>query len=177
MGQRLSSSPRERGAGLEEALGPRVAAIFRSASRGPRLTTRVWAALRHSRFDGALARGADPCDSLTLAHRAARLTSERMRARLTKEIDGVIAAATRPGAGLSSAVPVDLQEVAAAAPWLIEIRELLGSTDPVYAKGVAMLKRLLRDGGGPLCCPYRRGDLRDELEAVIAALNGQTKTR
>jgi hypothetical protein len=47
----------------------------------------------------------------------------------------------------------------------------------VYAKGVAMLKRLLRDGGGPLYVPARRGHLRDELDGVIAALEGRTGTR
>ena len=36
-----------------------------------------------------------------------------------------------------------------------------------------MLRRLLRDGGGPLHSPARRGALNDELGMVIAALEGR----
>jgi hypothetical protein len=174
--QRVSSSSRERGAALEEALGPRVARIYQSAFRRPRPVARLLAALGRARLDGALAVGADPCESLALAHRAARLTSDRSRRRLAKEIDGVISAAARPTTGLSSAAPVDAREVAAAAPRLIEIRELLRSRLPVYAKGVAMLRRLLRDGGGPLYSPAWQGALTDMLEVVIAALEGRELT-
>ena len=182
MDKRVSSSSRERGAALEEALGPRVATICQSAFRRPRLVTRLWAALGRSRLDGALAEGADPCGSFALAHRAARLTSDRSRIRLAEEVDRVITAATRPTVGFSSAVPLDVREVAAAAPRLIEIRELLRSRFPVYANGVAMLKRLLRDGGGPLYSPplyspARRGALNDKLELIIAALEGRDELR
>ena len=35
-----------------------------------------------------------------------------------------------------------------------------------------MLRGLLRDGGGPLYFPDRRGQLKDEFGAVIDALEG-----
>jgi hypothetical protein len=43
---------------------------------------------------------------------------------------------------------------------------------------MAMLERLLRDGGGPLYAPAWRGALKYELELVIAALElGVTPAR
>jgi hypothetical protein len=40
-----------------------------------------------------------------------------------------------------------------AASLLIEVRELLRSTVPVYCRGVAMVRGLLQDGGSPLYSP------------------------
>jgi hypothetical protein len=170
--QRVSSSSRVRG-GLEEALGPAVAAAYRSAFRRRQLTTLAWAWVRRSGLDRRIAEGTDPCHSTALARRAAQLTSNRSRARLAEEIERVLAPSARPAAGSSSALRADAIEVAAAADRLIEIRGLLRSRAPIYARGVAMLRCLLRDGGGPLYSPARRDALNDELGGMIAALEGR----
>jgi hypothetical protein len=133
----------------------------------------VLGVLRRSRLDAALARGADPCESPTLAHRAARLTSERSRTRMAARVADILVTVEQPPRAFSAAVDPDRDEVAAAAPLLIEVRELLRSTVPVYARGVAMLEGLLRDGGSSLYCPVRQGELSDELELIIAALEGR----
>jgi len=98
-------------------------------------------------LDAALARGADPCGSLALAYRSARLTSERGRERLAASLDRVLDAAVRPARRPSAAVPPCRDEVVAAGPLLIEARELLRSRTPVYSRGAARLENLLRDGG------------------------------
>jgi hypothetical protein len=137
------------------------------------LLTRIWAGLRRFSFDAALARGADPCESPTLAHRAARLTSERSREKMAACVEELLATARRPPRPPSVAVEPDRSEIAAAALLLIEVRELLRSAAPVYARGVAMLNSLLGDGGSPLYLPARPGDLSHELEMIIAALEGR----
>lgn len=143
---------------------------------GPRhLLTWVWAGLRRSSLDGSLAAGADPCDSLALAYRAARLTSDNNREKLAASIDGVLAAATRSALALTSAVEPHRDEVVAAGTRLVQIEELLRSRAPVYSQGVAMLQQLLRDGGSPLYLPSRRGALNHRLDEIIAALEGREK--
>jgi hypothetical protein len=143
---------------------------------GPdRLLTRVLAVLRRSSLDAALARGADPCESSALAHRAARLTSERSRERMAARVADILVTAERPARALSAAVEPNRDEVAAALPLLIEVRELLRSTAPVYAEGVAMLEGLLGDGGSSLYRPVGQGQLSHELELIIAALEGRKR--
>jgi hypothetical protein len=139
------------------------------------LVTVVRAGLRGWRLDAALAGGADPCESPALAHRAARLTSRRSRERLAASVDGVLTAAARPAPGFSSAVRPCRGEVVSAASLLIEVRELLRSTAPVYCGGVAMVRGLLRDGGSPLYLPDRRGALKGELEVILSALEGRNQ--
>jgi hypothetical protein len=131
------------------------------------------AGLRRWSLDAALAGGANPCEFPTLGHRAARLTSRRSRERLAASVDGVLAAAARPTPRFSSAVDPCREEVASAASLLIEVRELLRSTVPVYCRGVAMVRGLLQDGGSPLYSPDRRGALKRELEVILSALEGQ----
>jgi hypothetical protein len=140
------------------------------------LLTRVRARLRRSSLDGALAAGADPCESPALAYRAAQLASEGSREKVAASIDDVLAAAARPRLALSSAVAPDRKEMAIARPHLIQVHELLRSKTPVYCQGVAMLECMLRDGGSPLYLPARRGALSDELEAIIAALEGREQS-
>jgi hypothetical protein len=139
------------------------------------LLTHAYARLRHSSLDAALASGADPCDSQALAWRAAWLTRSRTRDRLAASIDHVLAAADRRVPRLSSAVEPDRREVIAARPHLAELRELLRSTTPVYAQGVAMLRQLLRDGGSSVYVPAWRGMLAQELEDIVAALKGRDR--
>jgi hypothetical protein len=138
-----------------------------------RLLTRVRARVRRASLDAALARGADPCESPVLAYRAARLTSERSRERTAAWVADILGTAGQRPRAFSAAVDPNRDEIAAAAPLLMQVQELLRSTAPVYARGVAMLEILLRDGGGPLYAPVRRAELGDTLEHIIAALEGR----
>jgi hypothetical protein len=137
------------------------------------LLIRVRARLRRSSLDAALARGADPCESPVLACRAARLTSERSREKMAAWVADILATASRPPRSLSAAVEPDRDEMATARPLLIQVRELLRSTAPVYARGVAMLEGLLSDGGSALYLPVERAELSHELKLIIAALEGR----
>jgi hypothetical protein len=138
-----------------------------------RLLTRVRARLEHSRLDAALAQRADPCKSHVLAHRAAQLTSGRSRKRMAAWIEDILATAGRPPRPFSAALEPDRDEVAAAEVLLTQVRDYLGSNAPVYATGVALLKDLLGDGGGPVYLPSWPGELSHRLELIIAALEGR----
>jgi hypothetical protein len=134
---------------------------------------RVRALLRRAKLDRALARGADPRESPAFAYRAARLTSERSRQKLAACVDTVLVRASSRTRPRSVVVEADRAEVWAAAAQLAQVRELLRSGGPIYARGVAMLAGLLRDGGSALYLPHRRGELTHELELIIGALEGQ----
>ena len=134
---------------------------------------RLRAGLLSRSLDAALAQGADPCESPALAYRAARLTSDRSRERLAASVEHSSAAAMRPAPSLSAAVQPCRYEVGAAGSLLLLVRELLRSTAPIYARGVAMLEILLTDGGSPLYAPTSRGALSHELELIFAALQGR----
>jgi hypothetical protein len=94
---------------------------------------------------------------------------------MAARVADILVTAERPARALSAAVEPNRDEVAAALPLLIEVRELLRSTAPVYAEGVAMLEGLLGDGGSSLYSPVRRGELSHELELIIAALEGRKR--
>jgi hypothetical protein len=88
-------------------------------------------------------------------------------------IEEILRRVTGPARPPSITVEPHRAEVRAAAPILVQARDSLRSSAPVYARGVAMLDRLLRDGGSALYLPVWRGQLRHELELIIAALEGR----
>ena len=88
----------------------------------------------------------------------------------------ILATASRPARPLSAAVEPHRGEVAAAKRRLVQVRELLRSSAPVYARGVAMLEGLLRDAGSPLYLPVRRAELNHTLGLILAALEGREQS-
>jgi hypothetical protein len=103
------------------------------------------------------------------------LTKSRNRRSLARSIRRLL----EPSAhrGLSSAVPPHREELADARLPLARVAALLDETDePVYSRGVAMAKLLLTEGDGPLYCQARRGQLRRQAEAIVAALEGREET-
>ncbi len=149
-----------------------VPVLDRAVGHQPSWLIAMRAGVRRSSLDAALAAGADPCASRPLAHRAARLTSERVRYKLANWVAEILATPTRPPRGFCVAVEPDRGEVATAEPLLLRVWELLRSGAPVYARGMAMLEDLLGHGGSPLYLPAMRGQLSSQLELIIAALEG-----
>jgi hypothetical protein len=91
-------------------------------------------------------------------------------------LEEILATARRPARGFSAAVEPDRGEVAMAEPLLIQVWELLRSSAPVYARGVAMLRGLLGDGASPLYRPIARAELSHQLELIISALDGREQS-
>jgi hypothetical protein len=136
----------------------------------------MWAlaTLRRSSLDAALVAGANPAASTQLAQRAAALVSRANRNRLARALRNGRESATRGPVPFSAAVAVDAPSVVAATPQLEELEALLRSPQPVYCPGMARAWRLVTDGCGPLYAPRSSAQLRDELDAVLAALRGES---
>jgi hypothetical protein len=133
-----------------------------------RMLTRCLAA----RLDRELAAGVAPDSSAALALRAQRLTRSSTRRDFAESVERVVAAGMRPAAARSAAVPVCRDKVREAAG---ELRELVGclvAPGPVPARGVALVRVLLSDGGGPLYRGHSACDLRARVGEASEALRG-----
>jgi hypothetical protein len=137
----------------------------RAASRvlEPAAGARLIARMLGGRLDRALIEGADPAGSARLAARASQLSSARSRRELAGAIDALVRAAQGPQRRWwALASP---SSVLANSAELHALASLLDSDTPVYARGVALARELLRDGTGPAY----RGDATRLARAVSDA--------
>ncbi len=128
----------------------------------------VWA--RASALDARLAAGTSPDSSVPLALHAARLCAPAQRRLLARTLTRIVAASEAVG-GRHLAAPVCKPSVRRVRPQLAGIAGRLSAGGPVDVQGVARLRLLVADGTGPLYQPPRAEDLRNELAAVVAALD------
>ena len=161
-------------------LGPRRAR--RALLRGPRVrragelpgrSSAVWASVRRDHLDCALACGANPATGDLLAVRAAHLTGRRCRAELAESLE-LMTRRDRPPSrfGVEPCTPaVDRNRARMSA-----LADRLRDPAPVYARGVAMLRLLLRDGSGPLYMPGTGVALEHALRETAEALAGRWAT-
>jgi hypothetical protein len=127
-----------------------------------------------ARLDRALADGARPEATASLAARAARLTSTEFRRDLAASLRRILAAAGGPALPAAARsplavarplrVPLRPERISQSAPLLAELASRLLDPGPVPVAGVAMVTELLADGAGPL---YR--DAPSDDLAVLAA--------
>jgi hypothetical protein len=134
------------------------------------LSVRTRVRLRRFSLDEQLARGADPSSSLELARRAAELCQPKLRRELSAEIERAVDAASIPARWPTAAVPVSSRSVTQSRPLLLELAEDLRCPGPLYARGVALVRLLLRDGGSPLYAPSEPWQLEEEVRRACAAL-------
>lgn len=132
-----------------------------------RATCTAW--LRAAALDTALAVGARPTPGSALAVRAERLTSARRRDALARTFTRALRDAHDDTAWVSQRVPLHRVNIAAAEREIGEVIARLTGPQPVDARGVARLRRVLADGHGPF---YRlgRGDLTGRFQAALAAM-------
>jgi hypothetical protein len=135
--------------------------------RRVRLRDRVRARLRAGTLDRELAEGACPEASVDLALHAAHLCEATQRRVLAGTLSRIASATDSPAA---SAAPISTWAVQRARPELSAVLDRLGSSGPLGVGGVARLRCLLTDGGGPLYRPSAPGQLSRELAAALAAL-------
>ena len=133
------------------------------------------ARLRGRSLDRAISAGADLTSTAVLARRAAWLTSRGHRSRLARSLRGLLEPTTGRR-GPSSAIAPHRAELAGARLALARVAALLEIDEPVYARGVAMAEQLLTEGDSHLYVPERAGQLRDEVEAIVDALEGREDT-
>ena len=122
----------------------------------PGFTARLAARARGHALDRALIEGADPAATAQLAARAARLTSMPMRREVARGLDR-LALEGREAPARWQVRPFK-RAAAANAPELHALAARLRGSGPLYARGIAMLSRLLTEGAGPAYSD-RRGEL------------------
>lgn len=135
----------------------------------PALRARIVARLRSARFDAMLAVGAPTPPGSAIAARAAQLTSTAEREVVAATLRRCLREATGPHVVWSSRIPLHRNNIAAAEATINAITLRLHSPQPVAARGMARLSRVISDGVGPMYA-YGRGDLTGRLGAALAAL-------
>ena len=138
----------------------------------PTLLERVESHLLGDRLDRSLADGVSPeCDVL-LALRAQRIACVASRRELARSLQRLIDASQQSSHTLSPAASMAvLCRVSAARSEFESLVEHLLAPVPVSAHGVALVRLLLREGGGPLYRYESRVDLAAMVRSCIAALD------
>jgi hypothetical protein len=139
------------------------------------LRARVFASRRS--LDEALADGASPVWTPELALRARQLVSRGSRQQLATSLERLVKGAKRSVPPRAVAVPLPRREILEAQTSLFSIAARLRDERPVYARGMALLSRLLSDGSGPAYNPHAGASLRHAVGAIAAALDGQWRSR
>jgi hypothetical protein len=154
--------------------GRRNGAVFKPQRRGidarRELRTRVWGRLRRGRLDRLLVAGEAPWASRDLSWRAAELTSPDERRAIADQIDRLVDDAMGPPRPRGAAVPLDREGLRSCRHLLLELTDDLRRAELVRPQGVALLRRLLRDGGSPLYAPGETHALQIALIRARAAL-------
>jgi hypothetical protein len=141
-----------------------------------RVTTwhRLGAHVLADRLDRHLAAGVSPESSILLAVRAHDLVTDKHRQGLATAIDRLVAEAVRPGPRPVTAVPVSWAAVRTARTELHELAGRLRAPAPVPARGVALVRRLLTDGAGPMFYAARAAELPTATRRASASLDPLT---
>jgi hypothetical protein len=115
------------------------------------LRIRLVARLRRRTLDRELAEGRNPRTTPELALRATQLTSPQARRRLAQAFRGTVAEAVRSTQQQPTpAISPNRRAVLACRPELEDLAERLVTLEHPRPRGVAIARRLLVDGGGPL---------------------------
>jgi hypothetical protein len=130
------------------------------------------------RLDGQLAAGASPETSIRLAARAMQLTSGKSRRDLATSLQRILAAVREQPAVLGSRaaavppprLPLCRVRISRSAVPLATLTDCLTAPGPVPVQGVAMVRRLLTNGTGPLYWEACSDDLGDIIEKATQAL-------
>ena len=130
--------------------------------------------LRAAGLDRQLASGVLSWRSPAHAARALQLTSDRHRRGLARSLEQLVEHADDPTIRFMSAViPPCREQVREAMPLILPISARLRSAEPVDARGVARLRALLADGGGPCYMRSRPYALTIALQSVSDMLDIQ----
>ena len=136
-----------------------------------RARTRLWAHVRATSLDRALATGASPDSTAALSLRAEQLIRAGTRRKLARLLRRLITEATRRRVPRAPRVPLCRRKILASRELLRELAERLASQEPVDARGVAQLRLLLIGVVGPLYDDPGADDLEPVLQAALEALD------
>ena len=135
----------------------------------PGAVARLAARVRGRGLDRALINGADPAASAALAARAAQLTGEAQRSAVADALERWLDMSAR---ARRWAVIPSRRAIEANRAELRDLVAMLRAPRPVYARGVAMLRRLVRDGAGPAYAEAQGFALHSALSEARIAIGG-----
>jgi hypothetical protein len=138
----------------------------------PSLALRLRVSWNAAHLDAALADGADPEASKSLALRAHQLADRKHRAGIAKSIRYLLeltegGAATQLTPTRASFQPDRLERNR---PGLMELADRLDDVDSLPVRGLAMANLLVEDGTAPLYAHGSSDPLRPAVAAAVAAL-------
>jgi hypothetical protein len=107
---------------------------------------------------------------------AKRAGSDRARRRYAEGLERAVERAAERRTRLTAVVPVALEAAGDARGALLDLAERLRQPRPVRPEGLALVRRLLTDGGGPLFYGAP-GDLRTAAAAALEALDHDASSR
>ncbi|MGO9791093.1 MAG: hypothetical protein ACLP8S_16825 [Solirubrobacteraceae bacterium] len=134
---------------------------------GPRLLATV----RQAELDRRIADGADTSDDRELAVRAWQIPRAHARPRLASALDTILLDAERSTPARRWSVRVCRQEVEVARGEIQRLAERLRDPRPVRPCGVALTRRVLSDGTGPLYATSANDELYRQLHRALSALD------
>jgi hypothetical protein len=133
---------------------------------------RMKVAAKRATLTEQLAEGANPESTPELALRASQLTSARRRRQMARTLRRTITEARQPSKTRVLISIVNRYAVLTSVDAFQATIGRLASPEPVTAKGMAMLERLITDGGSsPLYNRAEPGTLRRQLLVATSALD------
>jgi hypothetical protein len=137
------------------------------------LGLRLWVHCFHWQLDAKLAEGFDAASERALAVRAAQLLSTRHRRRLAASVERVVREAdAKPKPSFSVVIGTARDQVAEARSSLLFLAYLLRHAEQVGPRGVAIIERLMTDGGSPVYVKSFRGALALRVQTALDRLVG-----
>jgi hypothetical protein len=132
------------------------------------------ARLRGPWLNRQLAAGVEPWRSPVHAARARQLTADRTRRMLARGLERLVEQAEEPPSLSRAAVIHPWRPgVREARPLILTLASRLRSSAPVDPRGIAALKDLLTDGGGPVYTPGDPNTVKRHLEIIDQWLDVQ----
>jgi hypothetical protein len=130
----------------------------------------LWVLVRRGRLDRLIAEGRDPATDPRLALRATQLARPALRAAVAHSLLNALRSIDSPISRFPSPhIPVAAASVRACSPELCDLARALTDID-ARARGVAITRVLLTDGGSPLYMNGPADRLRKVLLGARAAL-------
>jgi hypothetical protein len=136
-----------------------------------RVTGQILSRALGAGLDGQLAAGRSPESARLLAVRAADIVRLPRREALARYWERALRVARDPYRAPAGASPLCRDRVLNAEAGIGELARLLRVSLPVRARGVAMARVLLTNGGGPLYSSRASASLDDSLRAAIMWLD------
>ncbi|HXB14189.1 MAG TPA: hypothetical protein VNV44_00465 [Solirubrobacteraceae bacterium] len=125
---------------------------------------------RRELLDRLLIEGSDPVSTPELTLRAFQLTRRTSRRQLAASLDDVVASARVRSRRYSTSPPLARRAIKLARGALAELADALREEPFVTPRGVALARRLVTDGAGPLYVEMPDGTLLRAVQEASAAL-------